>query len=331
MCGITGVFAPGRDAARLAFFALYALQHRGQESAGIAAADGGTIRSHKEMGLLGAIFDEDILSELSGHIAIGHTRYSTTRLLHRRQRAAAARTIRSRRLRLRAQRQPDQYRRASRNALADDRTPGQLRFRGNGEADRRVEGHDGRADRVGARACARRVLDRALHARPSSTRFATPGACGRSASDRLNDGGGYRRRLGIVCVRNGRRAVRARDRARRDRSDRRPTACDSYQTPVEREQQALCMFEYIYFARPDSQVQRAVGLHGALCDGPASRAGASRRGRRRDGGARLGGGRRHRVCGRERTALYRGLDQEPLYRADLHQPRSAHARARRAS
>jgi len=78
MCGITGVFAPGRDAARLAFFALYALQHRGQESAGIAAADGGTIRSHKEMGLLGAIFDEDILGELSGHVAIGHTRYSTT-------------------------------------------------------------------------------------------------------------------------------------------------------------------------------------------------------------------------------------------------------------
>lgn len=78
MCGITGVFAPGHDAARLAFFALYALQHRGQESAGIAAADGGTIRSHKEMGLIGAIFDEDILSELNGHIAVGHTRYSTT-------------------------------------------------------------------------------------------------------------------------------------------------------------------------------------------------------------------------------------------------------------
>src|SRR5579862_509177 len=78
MCGITGVLAPGHDAARLAFFALYALQHRGQESAGIACADGGTIRSHKEMGLIGAIFDEDILGELTGHIAVGHTRYSTT-------------------------------------------------------------------------------------------------------------------------------------------------------------------------------------------------------------------------------------------------------------
>jgi amidophosphoribosyltransferase len=78
MCGITGIFAPGRDAARLAYFALYALQHRGQESAGIAAADGGTIRSHKDMGLIGAIFDEDLLGQLSGHIAVGHTRYSTT-------------------------------------------------------------------------------------------------------------------------------------------------------------------------------------------------------------------------------------------------------------
>lgn len=78
MCGITGVYAPGHDAARLAFFALYALQHRGQESAGIAAGDGGTIRSHKEMGLIGAIFDEDILAGLGGHIAVGHTRYSTT-------------------------------------------------------------------------------------------------------------------------------------------------------------------------------------------------------------------------------------------------------------
>ena len=78
MCGITGIFAPGHDAARLAFFGLYALQHRGQESAGIAVSDGGTIRSHRDMGLLSAIFDEDILSGLGGHIAVGHARYSTS-------------------------------------------------------------------------------------------------------------------------------------------------------------------------------------------------------------------------------------------------------------
>lgn len=78
MCGITGIFAPGHDAARLAFFGLYALQHRGQESAGIAVSDGGTIRSHREMGLLSAIFNEEILSQLHGHISIGHARYSTS-------------------------------------------------------------------------------------------------------------------------------------------------------------------------------------------------------------------------------------------------------------
>ncbi|PZR59002.1 MAG: amidophosphoribosyltransferase [Candidatus Meridianibacter frigidus] len=78
MCGITGIYAPGHDAARLAFFALYALQHRGQESAGIAVSDGGTIKSHREMGLLSAIFDEEILSDLTGYIACGHTRYSTS-------------------------------------------------------------------------------------------------------------------------------------------------------------------------------------------------------------------------------------------------------------
>ncbi|MBC5828970.1 MAG: amidophosphoribosyltransferase [Candidatus Eremiobacteraeota bacterium] len=78
MCGVTGIFAKGHDVARLAFFALYALQHRGQESAGIAVSDGGTLQSHREMGLLSAIFDEEILSTLTGHLGIGHTRYSTS-------------------------------------------------------------------------------------------------------------------------------------------------------------------------------------------------------------------------------------------------------------
>jgi amidophosphoribosyltransferase len=78
MCGVVGVFAPGRDAARLAYFALYALQHRGQESAGIAVSDGGKMVSHAAMGLVGAIFDEEILSKLTGYLAVGHTRYSTS-------------------------------------------------------------------------------------------------------------------------------------------------------------------------------------------------------------------------------------------------------------
>jgi amidophosphoribosyltransferase len=77
-CGVTGIYAPGSDVARLTYFALYALQHRGQESAGIAVSDGGSIVCHREMGLLSSIFDEDILSTLTGYIATGHTRYSTT-------------------------------------------------------------------------------------------------------------------------------------------------------------------------------------------------------------------------------------------------------------
>jgi len=77
-CGVFGVFAPGYDVARLTYFGLFALQHRGQESAGIAVVEGQNVKVHKEMGLVSQVFDEEILSELSGTIAIGHTRYSTT-------------------------------------------------------------------------------------------------------------------------------------------------------------------------------------------------------------------------------------------------------------
>lgn len=77
-CGVFGIYAPGEDVARLTFFGLYALQHRGQESAGIAVSDGHTIRVHKEMGLVAQVFDEDKLAPLQGDFAIGHTRYSTT-------------------------------------------------------------------------------------------------------------------------------------------------------------------------------------------------------------------------------------------------------------
>ncbi|HZO92942.1 MAG TPA: hypothetical protein VFB22_04165 [Candidatus Baltobacteraceae bacterium] len=77
-CGVTAIYAPGEDVARLAYFALYALQHRGQESAGLAVGDGVRIDSHREMGLITGVFDEDILGRLRGSVAIGHTRYSTT-------------------------------------------------------------------------------------------------------------------------------------------------------------------------------------------------------------------------------------------------------------
>ena len=76
-CGIFGVYAPGVDVARLTFFALYALQHRGQESAGIATSNGKKIRIYTAMGLVSQAFTEDDLGKLEGSIAIGHNRYST--------------------------------------------------------------------------------------------------------------------------------------------------------------------------------------------------------------------------------------------------------------
>ena len=83
-CGVVGVAMPGgarttsQDAARTAFYGLFALQHRGQEAAGIAASDGATLRLHKDLGLVSQVFREDSLSPLPGGLAVGHTRYSTT-------------------------------------------------------------------------------------------------------------------------------------------------------------------------------------------------------------------------------------------------------------
>ena len=77
-CGVFGVYAPGMPVAFLTYDGLYSLQHRGQESAGMAVSDGATITVVKDMGLVSNVFDERTLAPLSGHLAIGHTRYSTT-------------------------------------------------------------------------------------------------------------------------------------------------------------------------------------------------------------------------------------------------------------
>ncbi|MGH8869485.1 MAG: amidophosphoribosyltransferase [Actinomycetes bacterium] len=77
-CGVFGVWAPGEEVAKLTYFGLYALQHRGQESAGIAVSDGDRVLVVKDMGLVAQVFDEGQLSALHGHVAVGHCRYSTT-------------------------------------------------------------------------------------------------------------------------------------------------------------------------------------------------------------------------------------------------------------
>jgi amidophosphoribosyltransferase len=78
MCGVFGVYAPDRDVARLSYFGLFALQHRGQESAGIAVSEAGRLTGMRDLGLVTQVFDEQKLHGLQGQVAIGHTRYSTT-------------------------------------------------------------------------------------------------------------------------------------------------------------------------------------------------------------------------------------------------------------
>ncbi|MDT4917262.1 MAG: amidophosphoribosyltransferase, partial [Pseudonocardiales bacterium] len=77
-CGVFGVWAPEEQVAKLTYFGLYALQHRGQEAAGIAVSDGSALLVYKDLGLVSQVFDEATLATLQGHLAIGHTRYSTT-------------------------------------------------------------------------------------------------------------------------------------------------------------------------------------------------------------------------------------------------------------
>jgi len=78
VCGVFGVYAPERDVARLTYFGLFALQHRGQESAGIAVSEQGRLTAMRDLGLVSQVFDEQKLHGLRGSVAIGHTRYSTT-------------------------------------------------------------------------------------------------------------------------------------------------------------------------------------------------------------------------------------------------------------
>ncbi len=114
MCGVFGIRAPGRDVARLTYFGIYALQHRGQESAGIAVSEHGRLTALRDLGLVAQVFDERSLHGLEGELAIGHTRYSTTGGERVGELAAAPPPRTRAHGRDRAQRQPRQRRRAPR-------------------------------------------------------------------------------------------------------------------------------------------------------------------------------------------------------------------------
>jgi amidophosphoribosyltransferase len=251
MCGITGVFAPQRDAARLAYFGLYALQHRGQESAGISAADGGTIRSHKEMGLLGAIFDEEILSSLGGHIAVGHTRYSTSGssmvvnaqpLLERSDIgdfAFAHNGNMTNTDELRDTLSPTTVLQAS----SDSEVLAKLLVEAKGSMIDRIRSLMGRAR--GAYSIVL-ITDDELYA------FRDPWGVKPLCLGTLADGGFMVASESCAFGTVGAQYVRELGRGEIVRIN--AAGLESIQTDVEAMQSAFCMFEYIYFARPDSKL-----------------------------------------------------------------------------
>ncbi|MFZ0033000.1 MAG: amidophosphoribosyltransferase, partial [Candidatus Cybelea sp.] len=250
MCGITGVFAPGRDAARLAFFALYALQHRGQESAGIAAADGGTIRSHKEMGLLGAIFDEDILSGLSGHIAIGHTRYSTT---------GSSIVVNAQPLLERTELGDFAFAHNGNLTNTDDlrqslapTTVLQASSDSEVMAKLIVETKGSMLDRIRAvLASARGAYSIVLCTQSELYAFRDPWGVRPLCLGRLAEGGYVVASESCALGTIGAKYLREIGRGEVVRISN--DGVETFQAEVERAQPALCMFEYIYFARPDSK------------------------------------------------------------------------------
>lgn len=251
MCGITGVFAPGRDAARLAYFALYALQHRGQESAGIAAADGGTIRSHKEMGLLGAIFDEEILSRLSGYIAVGHTRYSTT---------GSSMVVNAQPLLERSELGDFAFAHngnvTNTDALRETLSPTTvLQASSDSEvlAKLLVESKGTMVDRIRALlSVARGAYSIVLCTQDELYGFRDPWGVRPLCLGTLPDGGYVIASESCALGTIGARYVREIGRGEIVRIS--AAGLESVQCDVEEATPALCMFEYIYFARPDSKL-----------------------------------------------------------------------------
>ena len=219
-CGVAGIYAPGEDVARLAYFGLYALQHRGQESAG---PRGRRRRAHRQpspdgpdhrlvrRGDLGpaARFRRDRAHALLHHRQLDH-----------RQRAAVRRAVRSRRVRVRAQRQPHQRRRTGGSASRRRALGGDVGFRDPREDDRARARFDvDRQDQSRDARRRRRVLRRDAHARRG---VRVPRSVGRAAvvrrdvrRPRVHD------RVGVVRARHRRRALPARDRRGRSGAHRR--------------------------------------------------------------------------------------------------------------
>ena len=330
-CGVLGISTPhGEGVAQLTFFGLFALQHRGQEAAGIAVSDGQRARVHKQPGLVSHVFTNDTLKPLSGYHSIGHTRYSTTGSSQRAQHPAVPGRNDVRPAGAGPQRQHRQHAGAARGAAEQGlRAHRDQRLRGDdADAGRRRRQDVGGAHRAHAAGVEGRVLARPAGRRPGPRRarpVGLPAAVGRAPPARR--------------PRRGQRDVRAVD-ARLRRDLRGPAGRDRHAAgrraapppgarPGPRPGPLHVRVRLLLAARLELERPQRAPLPRAARRRAGRRVG--RRRRRRHPGAGLLDPGRHRVLPGQRRAVQRRADQEPLHRAHVHRADAGDPRPRRGA
>ncbi len=341
-CGVFGLYAPGHEVSRLSYFALFALQHRGQESAGIAAADrGGHIVTRRELGLVSQVFSENDLRTLAGELAIGHVRYSTTgsnawensQPVQRSEGTNGSRrevALAHNGNLINALELHEELLAAGRHVQLD------LGLGDHRRDDRHAPGraHRGR-DRRRAAASARGVLDRRHDQGPCRRLSRPPG----SAPARARCAGARSRRSvwrdsllrgeRVVRVRHHRREVPARRAARRGRHARRAGPAEPRRR--HRRQARVVRVRVHLLRAPGLAYERPRVAGGARAHGRDPLARGARASGPRDRRARLRQPRRPRPRARRRAAPGRRLRQEPVCRAHVHPARPGAAQARAAA
>ena len=321
MCGVFGVRAPARDVARLTYFGLHALQHRGQESAGIAVSEDGRLTALRDLGLVAQVFDERSLSGLHGELAIGHTRYSTTGgngwenaqpLLHHGRVRTVALGHNGNLVNAEALRQRVGKRLGSSSdseviaaLIADDERPLEQ------AVPAAMAKLTGAATVVG-------LADGRLFAFRDAHGF-RPLVLGRLGSDPVI--ASETCALALVGA-EFEREVRPGELVIADED-----GLQTIQALEPAERGALCIFEFFYLARPGHAPLGRRGARRPRADGRAARSGSAGRGRPRAADPRLGHPRRDRLRARHRHPVQRRADQEPLRRPHVHPARAGHARA----
>ena len=321
MCGLFGIRAPERDVARVSYFGLFALQHRGQESAGIAVSDQGRLTVVRDMGLVAQVFSEQTLHGLDGQLAIGHTRYSTTGST----RWANAQPL-------------VHHGRARTVALGHN---GNLT-----NAEELREELEAEGVRLGSSSDSE-VIAALIGNDPAPLAEAVAHTLervdGATTAVALTEGKlvGFRDPYGfrpLVVGSLGDDWVLASESCALDLVGAEPVrelrpgelvvVDDELRTEqVAHPSQSLCLFEFIYLARPDSRLEGVEVYKAPGTDGRGARRGGAGRGRSGHAGARLRHAGRDRLRPRLRDPVQRGPDQEPLRRPDVHPAGPGPARA----